>query len=214
VALPPGITPKTVTIGIGSFFDGTIVAGSATITAPVNVLHTPSGHTLYSGDMTKQFVDGEATWTLCPTDAAGLNRVDWTYKLRVTAKGAATQPNVIYFTLPEAGPDTVDLDGLVTVPSSAGTPVAVDVLTTGELDPLTAGFVSDESSQTAVALRAAYVPRDEYTASGATDALHIVSYSGGAYPARPAGVPAGQVRYIGPVQPTDWLTNDEWVNNS
>lgn len=44
--------------------------------------------------------------------------------------------------------------------------------------------------------------------------LQVLVYASGAYPARPVGLPGGAVRYIGPVQPTDWLTNDEWINNT
>ncbi|GAA3399426.1 hyaluronate lyase N-terminal domain-containing protein [Pseudarthrobacter polychromogenes] len=40
----------------------------------------------------------------------------------------------------------------------------------------------------------------------------VLVYSGGAYPARPAGAVA--VTYIGPVQPTTWLANDIWKDNS
>lgn len=45
------------------------------------------------------------------------------------------------------------------------------------------------------------------------NALQVVIYAGGAYPARPS-VTAGRVRFIGPVQPTTWLDNDEWVQTS
>ena len=134
MALPPGITPKTVTVGIASFFDGTLAEGTATITAPVNVVHTPSNRPIFSSVMSKRFANGEATFDLCPTDAEGLNRRDWTYILKVTIQGAVKQPDPIWFTLPTAGPDTVDLDGLVTVPSSAGTPISVDVLTTTDIN--------------------------------------------------------------------------------
>lgn len=41
--------------------------------------------------------------------------------------------------------------------------------------------------------------------------LRRIIYTGFAYPARPAGVSAGYVEYVGPVQPTDWLTGDTWV---
>jgi hypothetical protein len=133
VALPPGITPKTVTVGIASFFDGTLADGTATITAPVNVVHTPSNRPIFSSQMSQRFVDGVATFNLCPNDAAGLNRVDWPYKLNVVISGALVQPDPIYFLLPSAGPDVVDLDGLVAVPSSSGTPISVDVLTTQDL---------------------------------------------------------------------------------
>jgi hypothetical protein len=40
----------------------------------------------------------------------------------------------------------------------------------------------------------------------------VLVYSGGAYPSRPAG--AASVTYIGPVQPTGWLANDFWTDNS
>lgn len=40
----------------------------------------------------------------------------------------------------------------------------------------------------------------------------VLVYASGAYPARPVG--ATSVKYIGPVQPTTWLPNDEWVDNS
>lgn len=36
----------------------------------------------------------------------------------------------------------------------------------------------------------------------------------GGYPVRPPGAPSGAVTYIGPTQPTDWLTDDRWVNNA
>jgi hypothetical protein len=39
-------------------------------------------------------------------------------------------------------------------------------------------------------------------------------YAAGAYPARPSGVAAGLATYIGPVQPTSWLSGDDWINNS
>ena len=54
-------------------------------------------------------------------------------------------------------------------------------------------------------------------ASGATTYQYqVVRYANGAYPARPAITvsPAGWVLYVGPVQPTDSLSGDEWVNNS
>lgn len=43
--------------------------------------------------------------------------------------------------------------------------------------------------------------------------LSVLTYSGSAYPSRP-DVPDGHVRYIGPVAPSDWLSNDEWLNTS
>lgn len=171
MALPTGITPKTVTIGVASFFDGTIAGGRVTITAPVNVVHTPTNRPIFSSSMTKPFVNGEATFDLCPTDAAGLNRVDWTYTAQIEVSGASVQPEAIRFLLPEAGPDYVDLDSLVTVPSSAGTPISVDAVTTDRLDPLTAGHVADSLSQTRQALAAAGLGGDYATNTQLTDGL-------------------------------------------
>lgn len=154
MALPPGVVAKTVQIGVGTFFDGTIVSGRATISAPVNVLHTTTNRPLYSSDMTRSFSDGQVSFDLCPTDADGLNRKDWAYKLRLEISGAATQPEVLYFLLPTDGPNVVDLDGLVSVPSSAGIPISVEALTADTLDPYTAGFLADPNSQTRQALDA------------------------------------------------------------
>lgn len=42
----------------------------------------------------------------------------------------------------------------------------------------------------------------------------VLVHNGTAYPARPAGAPAGFVKYIGPVAPTGSLTNDEWLDTS
>lgn len=41
-----------------------------------------------------------------------------------------------------------------------------------------------------------------------------LTYSGSAYPARPAGLPAGRAEYVGPTQPTDWTSGDTWVDIS
>ncbi|MFF1382758.1 hypothetical protein ACFVWT_04250 [Arthrobacter sp. NPDC058288] len=49
-----------------------------------------------------------------------------------------------------------------------------------------------------------------YALKGETSGTLI--YSAGAYPARPAGAVA--VTYIGPVQPTTWIVNDTWKDNS
>jgi hypothetical protein len=34
------------------------------------------------------------------------------------------------------------------------------------------------------------------------------------YPARPSGVAGGMVEYIGPVEPTDWLDDDTWIDTA
>lgn len=41
--------------------------------------------------------------------------------------------------------------------------------------------------------------------------LRRLIHDGVSYPARPAGVAAGFVEYVGPTEPTDWLTGDTWV---
>jgi hypothetical protein len=178
VALPPGITPKTVTLGIASFADGNLATGRATISMPVNVLHTPTNRPIFSSEMTKPFVDGEVTFDLLPNDAPGLNRVDWSYKLKVEISGATVQPEVIYFLLPTAGPDTVDLDGLVTVPSSAGIPISVDVLTAADVDPTLASLITPGGSATATALAADPALRAAFVASpliATSAAVHVAT---------------------------------------
>lgn len=47
-------------------------------------------------------------------------------------------------------------------------------------------------------------------------AVRRIVYNAGSssYPARPTGVAAGLVEYLGPVQPTDWLDYDTWIDNS
>ena len=54
---------------------------------------------------------------------------------------------------------------------------------------------------------------DSRVGSLESNSLTVLIYASGAYPVRPS-VPAGHVRYVGPVQPTDWLSGDEWINNS
>jgi hypothetical protein len=47
-----------------------------------------------------------------------------------------------------------------------------------------------------------------------TTLLHRVVHNGTSYPARPAGVAAGYVDYVGPTQPTTWLAGDTWTNTA
>lgn len=41
--------------------------------------------------------------------------------------------------------------------------------------------------------------------------LRRIVHTGITYPARPLGVPAGLVEYVGPTEPVDWQTGDTWV---
>lgn len=41
-----------------------------------------------------------------------------------------------------------------------------------------------------------------------------VRYVSGAYQTRPAGVAAGMCEYVGPTEPTSWLTGDTWVETA
>jgi hypothetical protein len=50
--------------------------------------------------------------------------------------------------------------------------------------------------------------------SAAANGSYALVYSGGAYPSRPAGLAAGRAQYIGPTQPSSWLTNDLWLKTS
>jgi hypothetical protein len=42
----------------------------------------------------------------------------------------------------------------------------------------------------------------------------VYNTTSSAYPPRPSGVAAGMVEYIGPVEPTDWLDDDTWIDTA
>lgn len=42
----------------------------------------------------------------------------------------------------------------------------------------------------------------------------VLKWSGTSYPARPAGLPDGLARYVGPSEPLDWLELDRWDDTS
>ena len=65
-------------------------------------------------------------------------------------------------------------------------------------------LITTPGSQTAAALSATYALKGETSGT--------LIYANGAYPPRPADAVA--VTYIGPVQPTTWLPNDTWKDNS
>lgn len=60
-------------------------------------------------------------------------------------------------------------------------------------------------------------PATEYVFDPSTYVLAHLSNNqyltpgGTGYPARPVGAPGGAVTYTGPIQPTDWITGDKWV---
>ena len=41
-----------------------------------------------------------------------------------------------------------------------------------------------------------------------------VTHDGTNYEARPSGVPAGMAEYVGPTEPTSWLSGDTWVSTA
>lgn len=158
MAFPAGLVPKTVTIGPVTFLDGTPATGAATIQTAVNVLHIPSGQRLMSGRMVHKLDEtGCASFQLIPTDAAGLDQTGWTYRLILDVSGAGVQPPPVDFLLPAAGPDSVDLDTLVTVPTSTGSTVAVDVVTADQLAAAVQGLVTEPELATDLA---GYTPLD------------------------------------------------------
>ena len=166
MALPPAITPKTVTIGIASFFDGTLAEGTATITAPVNVIHTPTNRPIFSSAYVQAVRRRRDFIRPVPHGCGRAEQqvVDLQAQRHHSGCDQATRPD--FYTLPTAGPDTVDLDGLVTVPSSAGTPISVDVLTTTDLEPYALAPTTDTEREDFVpsrlddtALRAAFDAR-------------------------------------------------------
>lgn len=51
-------------------------------------------------------------------------------------------------------------------------------------------------------------------ANGVSQILLIYDTTAAAYPARPAGVPAGRVTYKGPVAPSDAISPDTWEDTT
>lgn len=130
MALPAGVTGVTVNFSAGAFAaDGGVGSGSVIVSAPTNVLHIPSGEPIWSGDRKLKYVNGVASFTLCPTDQPGLSSYGWTYTVYRQINGARVQPEPFSFIVAASGPSVIDGDALTPVPSSAGTPVSVQVLT-------------------------------------------------------------------------------------
>lgn len=55
---------------------------------------------------------------------------------------------------------------------------------------------------------------DDIGAQPVGNYLRRVVHNGTSYEARPIGVAAGLVEYLGPTQPTDWLDKDTWIQTS
>lgn len=125
--IPSGVATKAVIFG-ASGFDFGPAHGFVTVTAPKNVIHLPTGRRFISGDMRRTITDGVATFAeLCPNDQPGLNRYDWTYRVKFEIRGAVEQPEPFDFLISTADPDVIDGDRMTPVPSSIGTPVSVDI---------------------------------------------------------------------------------------
>jgi hypothetical protein len=174
------------------------------------------------------FVDGNGNQVKDFTYRADVTYLDGT---RVVGDGFK-----VFSLLPGEG--DVDLDTMIPVTSNAGVTVSIpdswtiaydravelaesfpdsDTLpryVEGELrtpdgDPIDIS-AQVTSENVAAALEVDGPAKDGLTATFAT----VLVYADGAYPARPAGAAGGLVKYIGPVQPTTWFPNDEWVNNA
>jgi hypothetical protein len=96
---------------------------------------------------------------------------------------------------------------------------AIVVVTSGLPDP-----VRSKSSTTPSSAADAYRLSKQYTDESVKGAVTLINQSNkfsyrivaknNAYASRPAGVPAGQVVYVGPIQPTDWQIGDAWDDTS
>jgi len=71
------------------------------------------------------------------------------------------------------------------------------ILTRADAGTIDAGLVTD---LTQAGLNAQFVTR--------------VTHDGTNYEARPSGVPAGMAEYVGPTEPTSWLSGDTWVSTA
>lgn len=138
--VPAGIVTKAIEFG-GTKFDLTAGSGQVTVTAPKNIIHTPTGRQLFSGPIVERYVSGVATFpALVPNDTPNLSRYDWTYRCEIQVTGAVEQPAPFDFMISVNDPAVIDGDKLTPVPSSVGTPVSVDV------DALIARVIDDPNS--------------------------------------------------------------------
>lgn len=71
-------------------------------------------------------------------------------------------------------------------------------------------------TQTAVTNPTGIVSMSSSDSSSPAYAVAVLIHDGISYPPRPstAVTPAGWATYKGPTQPGDWLTNDDWENNT
>lgn len=117
----------------------------------------------------------------------------------------------------DASTTTKGLTRLSTAPTDPTTPIAIATTdpkvtadqAAGTASIRTLGYGTNQAAQgSAVDTRLTAVE-----GSSSAIGMRVVSYNTGtsSYPARPSGVAAGLVEYIGPVQPSDWLTNDLWL---
>lgn len=112
-----------------------------------------------------------------------------------------TQPGEVFLYLTETTADARYLlkNELPALPTDLVHEADLDAyVKTDDLEPVDlTGYVTTQDLGTAVA---------------ATQ--RTVVYANGSYPPRPTGAAAGTVTYLGPVVPTDWLTGDQWTDNS
>jgi hypothetical protein len=52
------------------------------------------------------------------------------------------------------------------------------------------------------------------TTGGRATFVTRITHNGTVYASRPSGVPAGMAEYVGPTEPTTWLTGDTWVSTA
>lgn len=200
MALPVEISTVAMT---GSLFDdtGAPLQGTVMLAPSVGQLVSPSTDTIIELQMRWVQLDqyGEFTVNLIPSDESDV------------------QPRGTIWTLTLPGDNPASLQFTVPSDVSAGN-IADYVIASyaGELPQYLAGYrgpIGDKGERgdpgpagyddTALAARVTALENAPY--------LRRLVYAGSAYPARPAGVPAGLVEYIGPIEPLDWLTGDTWV---
>ncbi|MDR6867539.1 hypothetical protein J2Y69_002143 [Microbacterium resistens] len=207
--------------GVTYTIEGWVKAAGLPTGASRRVFFALSGQGLYvAGDATTGYAsattDSNRRWTSTTNICDGA----W-HHIAVTFTRASNATTVVGFWI----------DGAVASGAAAGTPVPAAWDSAVRLGGLSvsssfdwygagsAGLIDEVRISKTARYTAAFTPPG---AAFAWDANTLVlahmnstaySYAGvgHAYPARPSGAPGGAVTYLGPVQPTDWLPKDRWI---
>jgi hypothetical protein len=179
---------------------------------------------LVTAGTTSQYYRGDKSFQTLDKTAVGLANVDNTSDVSKPVSTATT--TALNLKIDKA---TATTKGDILAATAASTIARVGVGTDGQI--LTADAASAPGVKWAAApsapvtsvvgqtgiITGAQIATDSALTSTyallSTSMVRLI-YTSGAYPTRPAGLGAGLAEYIGPIQPTSWLTSDTWINTA